>query len=275
VKSSSSETARPGRRYEESHWIRSREVESAQHAYLEQQSKSYSQIKNAFVRELIGDLEGRCFLDFGCGAGLFMVHAARQGAALAVGVDAEETVLKTAHYFAGKEGVPDRCHFICSREFPSFAATMSFDVVLLKDVLEHVFNDQDLLNAAAGVLAPGGRVVLITQNAFSLNYLIEGTYRRLFRREQEWYGWDPTHLRFYTPGGLQRKLASAGLKIVAWRSAYILPHKLPAPSSSGRQFIRIEALSRADRLLGRIFPFRLVGWSIMARAEKRGPHGAL
>jgi len=61
-------------------------------------------------------------------------------------------------------------------------------VVLLKDVLEHVLNDQELLNAAAGVSAPGGRMVLSALNALSLNYVIEGTFHRLFRREKKWCG---------------------------------------------------------------------------------------
>ena len=275
VKSSASETACPEMQYEESHWIRSGNIEYALHAYLEQQSSSYSQIKNAFVRELIGNLQGLRFLDFGCGAGMFMVHAAMQGAALAVGVDAEETVLKTARYFAGKHGQADRCRFICHREFPFHAAAPRFDVVLIKDVLEHVPDDQELLNAAAGLLAPGGRMVVSTQNALSLNYLIEGTLRKLFRHEKKWRGWDPTHLRFYTPGVLRHKLEDAGLKIVDWRSAYIIPHKLSAPASSGRKFYRIEVFSRADRFLGRIFPFRMMGWNVIVKGEKEGGYGRL
>ncbi|MGA2735587.1 MAG: methyltransferase domain-containing protein [Syntrophobacteraceae bacterium] len=275
VNSSASETACPEMRYEEGHWIRSGNLEYGLRAYLEQQSTSYSQVKNAFVRDLIGSLKGLRFLDFGCGAGMFMVHAAMQGAALTVGVDVEETVLKTARYFAGKHGLADRCHFICSRGFPFHAAAPHFDVVLIKDVLEHVPHDQELLNAAAGLLAPGGCMVVSTQNALSLNYLIEGTLRKFFRHEKKWRGWDPTHLRFYTPGVLRGKLDEAGLKIVDWRSAYIIPHKLPAPASSGRKFYRIEALSRADRFLGRIFPFRMIGWNVIVKGEKKGGYGRL
>lgn len=234
---------------------------------MEQQSKSYSQTKNAFVRELIGSLEGRRFLDFGCGAGLFTVQAARLGAALAVGVDGEASVLNTARYFAGSQGLADRCHFVCGRAFPSLPAGKRFDVILLKDVLEHVEDDRELLCAAARALSPGGRLVLSTQNALSLNYLMEGTYRRWVLRQQDWCGWDATHVRFYTPGSLRGKLAEAGLQIVAWRSAYVIPHKLPAPPSSGRQFLRLEAVSRADRFLGRVFPLCILGWCLMAGAE--------
>jgi len=275
MKSSASEAFCRGIRYEKDHWIRSGDVEYALRAYLEQQSTSYSQIKNEFIRDLIGCLRGQRFLDFGCGAGLFMVYAAMQGAALAVGVDVEETVLNAARYHAEKHGLAGRCQFVCSREFPFDPAASRFDVVLLKDVLEHVPYDQELLNAAAGLLAPGGRMVVSTQNAFSFNYLIEGALRKLFCHDKNWRGWDPTHLRFYTPGVLRDKLKKAGLRIVDWRSAYIVPHKLPAPASSGRKFFRIEVLSRTDKVLGRIFPFRMIGWNIMVKGEKRGGHGTL
>lgn len=257
------------KRYDESHWIRSPDVESALRAYLEQQSTSYSRIKNGFIRELLGRLDRRRFLDYGCGAGFFMVHAARCGAAPAVGVDAEPNVLETARHFAGTRGLAERCRFVCSRGFPFRSDAARFDVVLLKDVLEHVPGDRELLQAAAGVLAPGGCMVVSTQNAFSLNYLIEGTVRRMLFREKRWCGWDPTHVRFYTPGSLRNRLEEAGLEVTDWRSVYVIPHKAPAPASSGRQFFRIECLSSADRFLGRAFPFRMMGWNIMAKAIKR------
>ncbi len=68
------------KQYPDDHWLRSRDPEKAFAAYMEQQSKAYSRVKNAFVRELLGDLKGKRFLDYGCGGGMFTVHAAVQGA---------------------------------------------------------------------------------------------------------------------------------------------------------------------------------------------------
>ena len=48
---------------------------------MDQQSKAYSRVKNAYIRDLIGNLSGKRFLDYGCGAGMFVVHAASSGAA--------------------------------------------------------------------------------------------------------------------------------------------------------------------------------------------------
>ncbi|MCX5816212.1 MAG: methyltransferase domain-containing protein [Proteobacteria bacterium] len=256
------------KRYPEDHWIRSEHIEKALQAYMDQQSKAYSRIKNMFISALLGDLKGKRFLDYGCGAGMFLVYAARLGATRIVGVDAEETVLSTARYLTEKEGVQDKCEFIVSERWPAFQPGASFDVILLKDVVEHVEDDQALLDAAAQNLAPEGVLTVSTQNAFSLNYLIEGMYHRVVRRQKDWYGWDATHLRFYTPRSLKKKLLKAGLRPVAWRSLYIIPHKFPASPSSGRQFYRLESLALIDKILGRIFPWNRLGWNIIVKAVK-------
>lgn len=258
----------PRKKYPDDHWIRSTNHEKAMQAYLEQQSNAYSRIKNAYIIELLGNIHRKRFLDYGCGPGMFLGHAAKAGASLVVGIDIEETVLSTARYFTEKQGIADACTFLVRDRFPSISPAARFDAILLKDVLEHVEEDQSLLNAAAKALSPDGIVVISTQNALSLNYLIEGTYQRILRGAKDWYGWDPTHVRFYTPQKLMRKLQLAGLKCIAWRSIYLIPHKIPVPLSSGRQFYRLESLTRLDRLLGRFFPWNRLGWNIIVKAVK-------
>jgi 2-polyprenyl-6-hydroxyphenyl methylase / 3-demethylubiquinone-9 3-methyltransferase len=253
--------------YPDDHWLKSQDPKKALEAYLDQQNKAYSQVKNAFIRELMGDLDGKRVLDYGCGAGFFSVFAAREGAAQVVGVDAEETALSTARHFARTEGVERVCSFVRSDRFPSSLGRGVFDVILMKDVIEHVPDDQALLNAASEAIVPAGTLIVSTQNALSLNYLIQGTYRRRWLGEKDWYGWDPTHLRFYTPMSLDLKLKDAGFRSTGWRSVYIIPYKLPAPPGSGKEFLRIDALSWIDQRLGGIFPYNRLGWNIIVRAE--------
>jgi 2-polyprenyl-6-hydroxyphenyl methylase / 3-demethylubiquinone-9 3-methyltransferase len=255
------------REYPGDHWIRSHDAQEALAAYMDQQSKAYSRVKNAFVSELLGDLKGKRFLDYGCGGGMFAVYAAHQGAAEVVAVDAVDTVLDTARYFARNEGVENLCRFIRSEGFPDSFIRPRFDVVLMKDVLEHVQDDQTLLDAAARAVVPGGTLVLSTQNSVSLNYLIQGMYRRHLLKDKQWFGWDETHVRFYSPMSLEKKLRLAGFTIRAWRSAYIIPYKLPALPGSKRQFLRIDILSRVDTALGWIFPYNRLGWNIMVKAQ--------
>lgn len=256
------------KRYADDHFIRSKNHEKAIRSYLEQQSKTYSRTKNAFIMALLGNLHHRRFLDYGCGPGLFLRYAATSGASCVVGVDIEEPVLSTARWFLEKMGMPNRCLFLVSNRFPVFSPEFQVDAVLLKDVLEHVEDDQALLNAAAKAIASDGIVVISTQNAFSLNFLVEGTYQRIFRHRKDWYGWDPTHLRFYTPKNLMKKLETAGLRCIEWRSIYLIPNKIPVSSPSGRRFFRIEWLTQIDRLLGRFFPWNRLGWNIIVKAVK-------
>lgn len=253
--------------YPDDHWLRSHDPEKALAAYLDQQSKAYSRAKNAFILELLGDLKGKRFLDYGCGAGMFTVHAALEGAAEVVGVDAEDTALSTAVHFARQERVHHLCRFIHSEGFPSFSSRGRFDVILIKDVIEHVPDDQGLLEDAAASVVPGGRIILSTQNSLSLNYLLQGTYHRVLRKDKEWFGWDETHLRFYTPMNLHRKLRAVGFRSVAWRSVYLIPYKLPPLPSSDKKFVRLNALSWIDKKLGGIFPYNRLGWNIIVRAE--------
>ncbi len=258
------------KKYAEDHWIRSSDQVKSLQIYMDQQKKAYSRIKNHYVMELLGDLKGKTFLDYGCGAGMFVVYAAGQGASRVTGVDAEETALSTARFFAAREEVENRCEWIAREDFPVFIPPLSFDVILLKDVIEHIEDDDALLQKASRALKPDGTIVLSTQNNLCLNYLTQGLYHRVLLQEKDWYGWDETHLRFYSPRGLARKLEDAGLRPVAWRSAYIIPHKFPALPSSGKEFYRLESLSLIDKALGRIFPWNRLGWSLMVKAVKAG-----
>jgi 2-polyprenyl-6-hydroxyphenyl methylase/3-demethylubiquinone-9 3-methyltransferase len=254
-------------RYAQDHWLRHGRTSEALRAYLDQQSKAYSRVKNHFVGQLLGNLAGRQVLDYGCGGGYFLRWALLHGAAGVVGVDAEPGALDIAQMLLRGQGLAQGWDLLLADTFPEFPAGPGFGVILLKDVLEHVPDDLDLLRRAARCLAPGGSLVLATQNSLSLNFLLEGGYRRWLRGHKHWMGWDPTHLRFYTPGRLRRLLARAGLTACAWRSTYLLPHKLPPlPWRPGR-YTKIESLARLDLLWGDVFPFSRLGWSLMVKAR--------
>lgn len=257
------------KRYPETHWIRSPKQQTVLNAFREQQSKAYSRTKNRFIAELLGDLSGKRFLDFGCGPGLFVLHAARSGALLVVGVDAERMVLSTARFLSSRDGVDHRVQLICSDDISLFRSGECFDTILMKDVLEHLPDDRALLSGVAGIMKPGGQLVMSTQNAFSLNYLLEGTLQRVILRNRDWFGWDPTHMRFYTPFSLRKKLLEAGFECVTWRSIYLVPYKLPSPPWSEKRFLRIDPLSRIDRLIGKWTPFNRLGWNVIVKARKK------
>jgi len=255
-------------RYPADHWLRSTDPETVLRESAKQQSLAYSRVKNHFLRELMGPVEGKRFLDFGCGSGFFTVEAAKRGAACAAGVDALAPCLEAARLLAGREGVGSRSHFVRGESFSAVARLSPFDVILLRDVIEHVEDDAALLSGAAALLSPSGRLILATQNARSANYILEGAIQRFVLKNGNWRGWDPTHLRFYTPGRLTGLLEGAGLRPTGWRSGYIIPHKIPCPSGMGRSYLRLGILARLDMILGRTVPFDRLGWSLMVRAER-------
>lgn len=251
--------------YPPEHWLRDGDPEIVLQAGARQQALTYSRVKTSFLFELLGDLDGARLLDHGCGCGFFALEAARRGASLVVGADARPTALAGARLLARRAGFARSMAFVAA-ESAVFQAGARFDAICLRDVIEHVADDLGLLRSLAGLLAPGGRLVLATQNACSLNFLLEGGFQRLLMGRREWMGWDPTHLRFYTPRSLAALLREAGLRPHGWRGAYILPHKLPLPGGMGRRFLRIEPLAKADAVLGRLFPTNRLGWSLMAGA---------
>lgn len=251
--------------YSDDHWIRSNDPKFALAAYWDQQSKTYSKVKNTYITELLGDLSGKRFLDYGCGGGLFSVQAAKQGALEVVGIDAEAPILETAKYFAKQQEVDHLCKFIHLDELPSLIDRPQFDVILIKDVIEHVPDDIGLLQKAAAALIPGGKLIVSTQNRFSLNYLIEGAYERFVKKNKDWRGWDETHLRFYTPFSLREKLKKAGFRTKMWRSVYIVPYKWSGNKSG--KILRLDALSWVDKALGATFPYNMLGWNIIVSAE--------
>ena len=200
-------------------------------------------------------------------------------------MDAEGAVLATARLFAENRGVAGRGRFVQSERFPALVAgglaggararAELFDVILMKDVLEHVEDDVGLLRQAAAHLTPDGALIVSTQNALSLNYLTQGVYQRHVRGDKAWFGWDETHLRFYSFVSLTKKLRLAGLEPLCWRANYLIPHRFARRTPSGVRICRVECLAKPDLILGRWFPFNRMGWNIIVKAGVcRGRAGA-
>jgi 2-polyprenyl-3-methyl-5-hydroxy-6-metoxy-1,4-benzoquinol methylase len=85
----------------------------------------------------------------------------------------------------------------------------AYDLVYGVHVIEHLTDPVEGLRRAAAMLAPGGRICLVTPTTDSLG--------------SEWFGaawWlleDPTHVRFFTPASAARMLADHGFTGVAVR----------------------------------------------------------
>lgn len=255
-------------RYETTHWAREEDPGRALSAYLEACERPFNRTKiNVMGAMLPEALEGRTVLDYGCGAGYFTVLCAQRGARV-VAVDAEAAVLATAAHYARLSGVADRCRFVESGGFLRQAPAETFDIVIAKDVIEHVPDDHGLLAELARRQRPGGRLLVSTQSALSLTFLVEGFFFRVWRGERGWCGWDPTHLRFYTPRSLGRVLRAAGYRPRRRHGFYIVPYRILTYALLFRRWIELPALRYVDLWLGGRFPFNLFGWDVAVLAER-------
>jgi SAM-dependent methyltransferase len=82
-----------------------------------------------FTIENCAPIEGRRFLDVGCGNGLYSTRLAREGAAQVTGLDIAENMINLCRESARKEGVEDRCEFL-QTDLLEFSPASSFDVAI-------------------------------------------------------------------------------------------------------------------------------------------------
>jgi SAM-dependent methyltransferase len=158
-------------------------------------------------------------LDLGCGAGRHAFEALRRGAHV-VALDTDEGELRqvTSMFAAmaeageappagsGSAVVADAT----AMPFPSG----SFDRVIAAEVLEHIPADQAAMNEITRVLRPGG-VAAITVPA----WLPE---RICWRLSDDYHNVPGGHLRIFTRGELETKLAQAGLSVGGHHHAHAL-----------------------------------------------------
>jgi len=193
-------------KYDESHWSREADVDKGLAQYLELADRAFNRTKFRQFWSLAGAVKGKKILDYGGGAGVMSIPLAQEGADVLL-VDAEANALRTARYYAEKKLVTNNIRTIHSESLPESLGKERFDVIIAKDVIEHIEDDRKFLKDLANCQDKGGVLLLSTQNRISLNYLLEGSYQKYWRRNIDWFGWDQTHLRFYTSWDLKKKLA--------------------------------------------------------------------
>ena len=251
----------PRLRYPDDHWAR--RAPTAEHLadYL-RRADTYNVTKVRVFERLLGaDLRGTQILDYGGGAGFMAVRCAERGARVTL-ADAESNALGTAKLLAAERGVADRVETVCSEEFPRELTERRFEVVILKDVVEHIRDDAVLLRQLASCQAAGDRLLLCTHNTWSLNYVLEGGYKRWWCGEKGWLGWDVTHLRFYTPRSLRRLLRAAGYATRRWCGLYIIPYNLLSRK------VKLDVLHKVDLWFGHLFPLNRLGWNVLVEAVR-------
>lgn len=106
-------------------------------------------------------LTGLTILDIGCGGGLLSESLARFGASV-VAIDAEADSIRIAETHAREEGLT--IAYRCATAEELQREGLRFDAVVTMEVIEHVADLSTFMHAAAGLVRPGGALIVATLN---------------------------------------------------------------------------------------------------------------
>ncbi|MRV74069.1 bifunctional 2-polyprenyl-6-hydroxyphenol methylase/3-demethylubiquinol 3-O-methyltransferase UbiG [Duganella sp. FT92W] len=154
-------------------------------------------------------LAGKNVIDIGCGGGILAESMARKGAKV-TGIDLSEKALKVADLHSLESGVQVRYQLIAAEDMAAQEAGQ-YDVVTCMEMLEHVPDPAAIVQAAATLVKPGGKVFFSTLNRNPKSYLfavIGAEYLlRLLPKGTHDYA------KFITPAELSQYIRSAGLQV--------------------------------------------------------------
>ena len=168
--------------------------------------------RNDRILELVGGPNLRV-LDVGCGPGHIGKLIKARGNYVA-GVELSPDAAQAARE------VLDTVHgFDIEGAWPASLRENPFDVVVLGEVLEHVFEPVEVLAEARKVLRPGGRVVITTPNFMVWIARLQMLFGRF--RYQSYGLWDFGHIRWFTYKYFAEVVEKAGFEL---ETEWHLPH---------------------------------------------------
>jgi len=158
----------------------------------------YRPTRAFFLKKLEEHLKGDNVLELGVKDGVVIKHLPM---AKKVGIDIDDAELKKARAL----GITAVKHDLNA---PLPLDSESFDNVVCIEVLEHVFNFQNVLDEAYRVLRPGGTFVV----GVPYHGRLKDVAVALVAHEHHYV--DTLHVKFFTPERLKMALKEAGFEIV-------------------------------------------------------------
>lgn len=113
------------------------------------------------VHWICGQTKGDSILDIGCSQGIISILLAREGKqCLGLDINALSVEQALEYLKSEPEHVRNNINFICADAVLHDYAGQKFDTILLTEILEHLVYPSRLLELAAGLLNPNGRIVV-------------------------------------------------------------------------------------------------------------------
>ncbi|MDA8197202.1 MAG: class I SAM-dependent methyltransferase [Actinomycetota bacterium] len=168
-----------------------------------------------FDFDRLGDLSGALVLDLGAGGGRHSIAALARGAqvisfeiSLDLLLEIEDAIAGAEEYLDLEEGTLSKraSSILGDGRFLPFAND-SFDVVLVSEVLEHIYEDRMVMAEVRRVLKPNGVAACSVPRYFGevINWAIS----------KEYHSAAGGHIRIYRSTQLKERLKAAGLKSVS------------------------------------------------------------
>lgn len=125
---------------------------------------------------------GAAHLDFGCGDGRFLRALKARGIKCLVGVDVSRTAIEKAQEASGGLEII-RIARATALPFPDG----TFSSITVLDVLEHVSEQEELLDELHRVLADDGVLIVTVPGRHTFSFLDMGNWKFRFPRLHRWY----------------------------------------------------------------------------------------
>lgn len=140
-------------------------------------------------------------LDVGCGSGLSLLEAKEIGAE-PYGIEADPNVKRIA------DELELNIHIGSLHDYPF--PDISFDLIVLNQVIEHIPEPEKALEALKERLSPHGRLVLVLPNRQSLWQMLFGS---------KWINWHiPYHLHHFDTAGIRALAIRKGYRVLRQRT---------------------------------------------------------
>ena len=191
------------------------------HCYYGEGSPVYENTPEAYLHDLvtaldrqIGGIRGKSVLDFGCGIGRLLGLFTAAGAKLVEGIESDADARAVVQDSLGLEIQSS------VEELRHLQPDARYDLITMKDVIEHVRSPVQTLMELRGLLAPGAWLLVSTPD-------VESARARLVGMRWDNYQ-NPTHLFYFSARSLCHVLRLVGFtELVVWQPLLGYPGHSP------------------------------------------------